>query len=99
MPLPRTPLVLVALPPREVDVVVLLFVLLFVLMLEPPPRLTAVAVLDDCEPEFESAVCAWVPIVVIANNAAHATLILLLFISLSGRGLTSHPGNRANSPE
>ncbi|WP_322086848.1 hypothetical protein [Burkholderia sp. BCC1999] len=78
LPLPRTPLELVALPPRELVV--------FVFMLEPPPWLTAVDDVDDCALEVESAVCAWAPIVVIANIAAHATLILLLFISLSGRG-------------
>ncbi|HIC7211198.1 hypothetical protein [Burkholderia stabilis] len=91
LPLPRTPLLLVALPPRELVV--------FVFMLEPPPWLIAVDDVEDCALEVESAVCAWAPIVVIANIAAHATLILLLFISLSGRGLTSHPGNRTNSPE
>ncbi|MCU9958404.1 MULTISPECIES: hypothetical protein [Burkholderia] len=93
LPLPRTPLLLAALPPRE------LVVLVFVLMLEPPPWPIAVDDVEDCALEVESAVCAWAPIVVIANIAAHATLILLLFISLSGRGLTSHPGNRATSPE
>nr|WP_230971857.1 hypothetical protein [Burkholderia vietnamiensis] len=93
LPLPRTPLVLVllALPPREL--------VTFVFMLEPPPWLIAVDDVEDCALEVESAVCAWAPIVAIANIAAHATLILLLFISLSGRGLTSHPGNRTNSPE
>lgn len=93
LPLPRTPLVLelVALPPREL--------VTFVFMLEPPPWLIAVDEDEDCELEPASAVCAWAPIVVIANSAAHATLILLLFISLSGRGLTSDPGNRTNSPE
>ncbi|WP_423763460.1 hypothetical protein [Burkholderia sp. NLJ2] len=93
LPLPRTPLLLVALPPRE------LVLLVFVFMLEPPPWLMAVDDVEDCALEVESAVCAWAPIVDIANIAAHATLILLLFISLSGRGLTSHPGNRTNSPE
>ncbi|MFH5253148.1 hypothetical protein ACGTRS_18165 [Burkholderia semiarida] len=85
LPLPRTPLALVALPPRELVV--------FVFMLEPPPWLIAVERLDDCESELESAVCAWAPIAVVANSAAHAILIFLLFISLSGRGLTSHPDN------
>ncbi|MDN7427041.1 MULTISPECIES: hypothetical protein [unclassified Burkholderia] len=91
LPLPRTPLLLVALPPRELVV--------FVFMLEPPPWLTAVDDVEDCALEVESAVCAWAPIADIANIAAHATLILLLFISLSGRGWTSYPGNRATSPE
>ncbi|MBC8932380.1 hypothetical protein IAI15_38955, partial [Escherichia coli] len=72
-------------------------VVVFVFMLEPPPWLIAVDFVDACELEVESAVCACAPIVLIANIAAHATLILLLFISLSGRGLTSHPGNRTNS--
>ncbi|ARF89150.1 uncharacterized protein BCN122_II2407 [Burkholderia cenocepacia] len=81
LPLPRTPLELVALPPRELVV--------FVFMLEPPPWLMAVDDVDDCALDVESAVCACAPIVVIANIAAHATLILLLFISLSGRGLSS----------
>ncbi|WP_239511426.1 hypothetical protein [Burkholderia sp. JP2-270] len=85
LPLPRTPLLLAALPPRE------LVVLVFVLMLEPPPWPIAVDDVEDCALEVESAVCAWAPIVVIANIAAHATLILLLFISLSGRGFDLPP--------
>ncbi|WP_160257520.1 MULTISPECIES: hypothetical protein [Burkholderia] len=53
-PLLRTPLELLALPPRELVV----FVFVFELMLEPPPWLTAVDDVDDCAFEVESAVCA-----------------------------------------